>query len=94
MMAEIWHTIEDDGHGGFTVYEHGTYEETSVLAGMPSRTWRQAFDTIEETKEAYPEAQVSGSTKMDYAGVELPQSPPDWFDPANAGETWDEEDYY
>ena len=87
-----WWTIEEDGRGGYVVYEHGVYEETSVLAGLPSRTYIRHFDTVEEAQDAYPEATVSGSTKMDYAGVELPHSPPDWFDPADAGERW-EDDY-
>lgn len=47
----------------FTVYEHGTYERSSVLAGQSRRSWLDDFDTLEQAKAAYPDAKVCcGST--------------------------------
>jgi hypothetical protein len=54
-------TIEPAKYGnGFTVYEWGTYGESSVLAGQTKKQYLDGFDTIEEAKEAYPEADVTG----------------------------------
>ena len=80
-------TIEPmlDGSGDYGVYRHGTYGRSSVLAGQPKRTYVES-GSLEEMKESYPEAQVlDGSTK--HTPVMSPV-PPDWFDEANAGETW------
>ena len=90
-MKYEWLSIEPDKRGGVIVYGHGTYEETSVLAGYPLRQWIKHFDTVEEAQKAYPTAEVKEwPTKMD---VELPRVAPSWFDPGAAGEVWDEEDY-
>ncbi len=43
----------------WTVYEHGTYERGSVLAGQSRRIWLDDFDTLEEAVIAYPDAVVS-----------------------------------
>lgn len=40
----------------YTVYEHGVYPESSVLAGCPSRKWLDEFETLEEAQAAYPDA--------------------------------------
>jgi hypothetical protein len=40
----------------FTVYRHGEYPDSSVLAGQAMRTWEDDFDTLEEAKAAYPQA--------------------------------------
>jgi len=78
--------------GGYNVYEHGVYPSSSVLAGQPSRTYKGHFNTIEEAQTAFPEARpIEGSTKR--YGNPLPSTPPSWFDPANAGEAWHEDDY-
>lgn len=73
--------------GKAAVYEHGEYPETSVLAGQYRRAFIDEFDTVEEAAREYPEADV-----IDYTtgGVRpsLSTIAPDWFDPADAGETW------
>lgn len=43
--------------GGFSVYEFGTYERSSVLAGQTKKQFLDGFDTLEEAKAAYPTAQ-------------------------------------
>lgn len=90
-------TIEPDHErGGFDVYGHGTYEESSVLAGRPKRAFLDHFDTAEETRAEHPEAEdIGGSSRIEgyNAGDTMPQSPPSWFDPMAAGEAWHEDDY-
>lgn len=93
------HTIEPaspQGGEGFHVYEHGTYERSSVLAGQARRSFRGAYDTLEEALADFPNAaMLDRSTKPwepEDASLEdlsgLPECPPDWFDPADAGEHW------
>lgn len=75
----------------FAVYGHGTYEESSVLAGQYRRCFIDMYDTEEEAQKAHPEAESSGSTKFmsDQMMDSFENSPaPDWFDPADAGEEW------
>lgn len=70
----------------FAVYEHDEYPESSILAGNVRRTAIDFADTAEELKEQYPDAEVlDHSTRCDPV---LPSAPPDWFDPADAGEEW------
>lgn len=47
----------------WTVYQHGIFPRSSVLAGQSRRMWIDDFDTLEEAKAAFPEAKVlDGST--------------------------------
>jgi hypothetical protein len=59
----------------FTVYEHGVYPRSSVLAGQSKRMWLDDFETIEEAKAAYPEAKVVTGTT--YAPPSLNHLPDD-----------------
>lgn len=84
---------------GFAVYGHGTYPESSVLAGQPSRSCLDMGDTLDALRAEWPHAEViDHSTKPFRTGNEtlaelsgLPPTPPAWFDPAAAGERWDED---
>lgn len=90
------YTIEPTVDGAFEVYEHGTYPKSSVLAGCPRRSFMDWFRTMEAAKEKFPDAEVlEGSSKMDgyNSGDLMPSEPPSWFDPADAGEVWGEDDY-
>ena len=40
----------------FGVYEYGTYERGSVLAGRSRRVFLGAYDTLREAREEHPEA--------------------------------------
>lgn len=91
MREYDWLTIEPDGRGGYTVYGHGTHEETSVLAGRAMRQHLRNFRTLDEAKSEYPTARVlEWSTKGDYSSDPGP-IPPSWFDPADAGERWNDD---
>ena len=107
MMPNIdSYTIEpefarDGSSDGFWVWGHGEYEFWSVLSGQYARVRIAHFDTVAEAKSAYPQAEVldhnttpfrsGGESLGELSG--LPDCPPDWFDPANAGECWHEDDY-
>lgn len=70
----------------WAVYSHGEYEEWSVLAGQPRRVFLDSFPSVEEAIAKYPLAQVLNySTKVQHY---MPDTPPDWFDPLDAGEEW------
>ena len=80
---------------GFDVYEHGVYEESSVLHGQQRRTFMDSFQTLNEAKEAYPQAELlKHSTKpnplLDRV-ASLGPCPESWFDPSAAGERWDDD---
>lgn len=80
------YTIEPLGEDEWAVYGHGTYEESSVLAGQPSRVFINDYRTCAKAKEAWPQASVSeSSTRID---IDMPDMAPSWFDPADAGEEW------
>ena len=72
---------------GYKAVKHGIYEQDSVLEGQP-RYQVIDFGSLEELKKKYPDADVvEHSTKPD---VRVSTSPPRDFDPADAGERWDE----
>jgi hypothetical protein len=61
--------IEAGGQGAtysndkYTVYEISTYSRSSVLAGQQCRRWMDDFETLEEAKAAYPDAElIEGTT--------------------------------
>jgi len=92
-------TIEPHGKQ-FVVYHHGTFPQSSVLAGQASRTFLYAFDTLAEARVAYPSSAVlehgtkrwepEDASLADLSG--LSPVPPPWFDERAAGERWDPED--
>ena len=70
----------------YTVYEHGTYPRSSVLAGQHQRVWLDDFDTLEEAKAAYPDAEdcTGGTTYQAPSLSHLPD--PDGPDPLGDNE--------
>lgn len=57
-------TIEPSKYGdGFTVYEWGTYERSSVLAGQTKKQFLDSFDTVEEAQKAFPDASYDGCVR-------------------------------
>lgn len=81
---------EYTGQPEWYVYGHGEYDDSSVLAGQYRRCFLDTFQTVEEALVAYPSAEVLGhSTRVSVPP--MPSCPPKWFDPADAGERWDED---
>ena len=71
------------------VYGIGTYERSSVLAGQTMRVFLDSFDSIEDARAAFPDADEGGLPPR----AEVPRNPPPDFDPLDAGEVWSEDDY-
>jgi hypothetical protein len=78
----------------YGVYAYSEYEESSVLAGQPKRSFVDSFDSLAEAQETYPTATWDGEGGSGYTPPVIPQTPPAWFDSANAGEHWHEDDAY
>jgi hypothetical protein len=82
---------EYEHDGEFAVYAYDEYPEGSVLAGQERRRFRDGGFTSEAAaKAAYPEATVEGGSG--YREIVIPHTPPAWFDPSLAGETWGSDD--
>jgi hypothetical protein len=79
-------TYSRDEYG---VYEYGIYPESSVLAGQERRSFIDSFPTLAEAQSAYPDAEWQDGSG--YREIVIPHEPPEWFDPGNAGETWDDD---
>lgn len=78
--------------GEYAVYAYSVFPRGSVLEGQERRSFVDGGFTSEaDAKAAYPEAVIAGGSG--YREIALPRTPPPWFDPANAGEAWDDEDY-
>ena len=45
----------------YGVYEYGVYGRSSVLAGQTRRIFLDSFPTLEEAREAFPDARVTRS---------------------------------
>lgn len=87
-------TIEPSVHrdGEFAVYGHDTYPRSSVLAGRHRRTFLDSFESPEAAAEAYPEADaIEWSSRAPDHDDPLGPNPASWFDPAAAGERWDDD---
>ena len=68
----------------YDVYEHGTYEPHSVLAGQAKRMQIDSCSTLEEAQAAYPGAEYTEDSTFVVSVV------PSYLhvDAAFAGETW------
>ncbi len=54
-------TVYDDRYGKpqYVVKGVGEYEASSVLAGQSKVTFLDSFDTLDEAKKAFPEAELT-----------------------------------
>lgn len=86
-------TIEwDESIEKYEVVGHGQYEDSSVLAGQEGRWVLDWYDSLDEAKTQHPDAEViDGRTSR--PSIHIPESPPSWFDPMDAGEAWGEDEY-
>jgi len=84
---------------GFAVYEHDEYPRSSILAGQYRRTQREMFETVSDAKKEWPTARVLDHSSKPVTTIKqrlaelsnLPPAPPEWFDAADAGESWDDD---
>lgn len=70
--------------------QDGIYEESSVLAGETFSRKIRFYNSLEEAIAANPGVEVLEQPIYRVAH-ELPHTPPAWFDPSYAGETWDDD---
>jgi hypothetical protein len=93
-------TLERDRRGeGWVVYGHDHYPKGSVLEGQARRVYLDSFEAPEAARAAYPELKYPEEAFYSWLDEEmtsaetsgLPAHPPSWFDPADAGESWDED---
>lgn len=77
-------------HNEYGVYRYDVFPEYSVLAGQVRRAFLDSFPTLTEAQAAYPSAEWHGPGSG-YREIVIPNEPPEWFDPADAGENWDED---
>ncbi len=61
----------------YGVYEYGTYEGYSVLAGQQKRTFKDSFATLEEAQAAYPDATYDGDGATHRVAPNLSHLPDD-----------------
>jgi hypothetical protein len=78
-------------HDAYGVYAYGVYPRGSVLEGQERRSNLGTFDTLTEAQAAFPDADYYGEGGTGFVDREIPVSAPEWFDPADAGESWDED---
>jgi len=90
MSRTIEYTSIEWVHEAYWYCQHGTYDQSSVLAGEDFRQLVMSYDSIEDARAAHPDALVD---LEGYAPEvrELPINPPSWFHPEDAGESWDED---
>ena len=96
MTTKISHHTIEPSEDGYWLVAHGEYGEDSVLAGQDYRALIWHYEDLEVAKREHPEAEVlCHSTKDPFAHLsnQLPDAPPSWFDPLDAGEVWHEDDY-
>ena len=68
-----------------------TYGKNSVREGETQEVPVEWFDTLDEARAKYPEAEVVDYEVYKQSHPPMADSAPSWFDPANAGESWSEE---
>lgn len=70
----------------YGVYKYDVWPSSSVLAGQERRTFIKDFNSIEEAKAEFPDAEVIGHSC--YQHVSMFSVAPSDFDPLDAGEEW------
>lgn len=82
----VHNTFTDEAFG---VFEYGVYPESSVLAGQERRSCLGIFATKAAAQAEFPGVPyVDGSRFIERT---LPETPPPWFDPTLAGESWSDD---
>lgn len=81
----VHNTFTEDAYG---VFEYGTYEDSSVLAGQEKRSCLGTYATLSEAQIDWPDVKyVEGSGYVDRP---ISRTPPEWFDESAIGERWND----
>ena len=86
--------LQAEPDGSVWLWGYGEYPASSVLAGQYRQARLENYATAEEAVMATGLRVADG--ERDCAALvraEAPVCAPDWFDAADAGEAWSEEDY-
>lgn len=89
-MSEYF-TLCEESDGTVWLWGHGEYPESSVLAGQDRHRRIEAFDSMAEARKAHRDVEA-GPGPLAFP-ENLSELAPRWFDPADAGEAWGEDDY-
>ena len=85
-----------ESDGSVELWGYGEYGPTSVLAGQFRRVFIDSWESMDEAKAAFTETDLgrisTGEAPINIP-AEVPHTAPEWFDPADAGEVWGEDDY-
>lgn len=87
-------TIHPETEGGrkeWAVVGHGTYPSSSVLAGQYMFQRLGWYESVEEALKDWPMATLDDLPAVNHNPASLGPAPADWFDPAAAGERWDDD---
>ena len=96
-MSQFDELIITSVEDGYWVEAVGEYGQSSVLAGQTFYQKTRHFDIVEEAvewaKEEFPRHDVeildnNPSAMLKFAGSQMSDIPPDWFDPLDCGEEW------
>ena len=87
------HTIRKDSCDGWAAYATKTYGARSVLAGQRQEVPVGFYDSLSEAKAAHPQLAVDNNPAGGLPMPTVSETPASWFDPADAGEHWHEDDY-
>lgn len=99
MAGKAYKTIEYPAagatysHDEYGVYRYSEYPAGSVLEGQEKRSALGTYPTLPEAQREHPDARYEGDGASGYRDIPIPHTAPDDFDPAIAGETWDNTDY-
>lgn len=98
---ELKHDIH--GEDKYAIYGYGVYPDSSILAGQFRKVFIEWCDDLEhaerrsETLNGFSKqtAECPSTHRDDAEALSelsgLPKFPPDWFDPSDAGERWDDD---
>ncbi len=83
-FPSVHNTFTTEAYG---VFEYGTYPRGTVLEGQERRSCLGEYKTLIEAQADHPGAIWANGSG--YREIPIPVNPPEWFDPADAGESWD-----
>ena len=92
VVADLRHTLQFKG-GRWCIYAWGVYPQGSVLEGQDMKQFISSFDTEEEARSEYPDAEMSHALLE--ATPSIGPRPADWYGAEGGfslcGEHWDED---
>lgn len=86
--------LVEEPDGSAELWGYGEYGPTSVLAGQFRRVFIDSWESLDAAKASFAETDLARLSTVEVnIPAEVPHTAPEWFDPADAGEAWGENDY-